>query len=375
MNINRTISIEKKRKELKQKLFHDEKEGSNSNRKGKNGAYLSDSSLEQPFPFYNEPNNARFPELVLLNRFSNKRPIFWFHSVGSVHPYFMLAENTERSFYGIEARGLRTNRTPLHGIQALAAYYIHIIMSVQSAGPYDLGGYSLGGLIAYEVTRQLQELGEIVASITMLDVLDTSVSGATQNISFKSRLLQGVNHTLATNIIQNPHRMKSLLINRNEVDWDMDEKKILKSLSRLAIERGSIDTEEEMQNKILRMAELQASYGYDSYSIIPLIRPDEVECYYFRNKSGILFGELSPFFWVIEDEGNVDDLIYWKLWEKNLPNIHMMNIDSSTHMMMLTEEKAYKPILEFCKYLYSEKGMSSKFLKTFKQKLGRKELA
>ncbi len=33
-------------------------------------------------------------------------------------------------------------------------FYVHIIQAVQPEGPYDQGGYSLDGLIAYEVMRQ-----------------------------------------------------------------------------------------------------------------------------------------------------------------------------------------------------------------------------
>lgn len=359
MNSNLNIDIEKKRQDIKNMLFDGKKVNIDIYQKTQNNQCT----------IQNELNSSRFPELVLLNQVSNNRPVFWFHSVGSVQPYFRLAENVERPFYGIEARGLRTNRAPLYGIQALAAYYIHIITSIQSKGPYDLGGYSLGGLIAYEITRQLQELKERVSSITMLDTLDPGVSEATQDISYKSRLLQGVNHTLAASILQDPERRESLLIHREEIDWTMNEEEIIHCLSQLAISRGVLQTEEEMRTKILKMAELQTAYGYDSYIIKPLFKPEEVECYFFRNKNGILFGTLSPFFWVIEDEKKVDNLVYWKLWEKYLPKIQIMDINSSTHMMMLTEKRAYEPILEFCKQLYSEQGMTIKFLKGFIKKL------
>lgn len=118
------------------------------------------------------------------------------------------------------------------------------------------------------------------------------------------------------------------------------------------------------------MAQLQLSYEYENYSILPLSRPDEVDCYFFRNSSGILFGDLSPFFWILEDEVNVDHLVYWKLWEKHLPKIHVMDLNSSSHMTILTEEKAYKPIIEFCKQLYSEEGITESYLTYFKERLG-----
>lgn len=299
-----------------------------------------------------EPNYQKFPELVLLNQNSNQRPIFWFHSVGSVQPYFELAKTIDRPFFGIEARGLRTDRAPLCGIDALAAYYVHIITSVQNQGRYDLGGYSLGGLIAYEVARQLQELGEAISSLVMIDTLDSSIAACTRNISYKSRLLQGVNHTLASSVIQNPQRKQEILIDRKEINWSMDEEKILQNLVELALARGAPYSKSEMQKRILRMAELQDAYGYERYTIRPLKKPAELKCIFFRNKEGILFGDMSPFFWVEEDEAEVDHLVYWKLWQENLPKMRIIDVDSTTHMTMLNEEKAYKPIFKFCKKFY-----------------------
>ena len=52
----------------------------------------------------------RFPELLRLNSSVQGRPVFWFHSgVGGVNDYAGFAEVSQRPFYGIEARGFRTN--------------------------------------------------------------------------------------------------------------------------------------------------------------------------------------------------------------------------------------------------------------------------
>ena len=55
-------------------------------------------------------------------------------------------------------------------------------------------------MIAYEVTRQLQELGEIVSSIVMLDSGDTSVKTTTE-ASIKSEMLQAVNYALMSTMM------------------------------------------------------------------------------------------------------------------------------------------------------------------------------
>ena len=51
----------------------------------------------------------------------------------------------------------------------MAARYIAEIRRVQPRGPYHLGGYSMGGLIAYEMAQQLRAAGERVGLLALLD--------------------------------------------------------------------------------------------------------------------------------------------------------------------------------------------------------------
>ncbi len=54
-------------------------------------------------------------------------------------------------------------------IQAIATRYVDQIRKVQPQGPYQLGGYCFGGLVAFEVARQLETSGEMVAKVAILD--------------------------------------------------------------------------------------------------------------------------------------------------------------------------------------------------------------
>jgi thioesterase domain-containing protein len=51
----------------------------------------------------------------------------------------------------------------------MAAHYIREIRKYQPTGPYYLGGYSFGGIVAYEMTKQLKAQGEDVAILALLD--------------------------------------------------------------------------------------------------------------------------------------------------------------------------------------------------------------
>ena len=76
---------------------------------------------------------------------------------------------TDRQFYGLQARGLFGEDKPHATLTGAAQDYITEIRQVQPHGPYILGGYSGGGLTAWEIARLLEEAGESVAMLALLD--------------------------------------------------------------------------------------------------------------------------------------------------------------------------------------------------------------
>ncbi|WP_166418521.1 type I polyketide synthase [Cochlodiniinecator piscidefendens] len=75
----------------------------------------------------------------------------------------------DRPFYGLQAKGLYGDDKPHDNIETAAADYIAEMQIVQPHGPYFLGGFSGGGITAYEIARQLREAGEETALLVMLD--------------------------------------------------------------------------------------------------------------------------------------------------------------------------------------------------------------
>ena len=53
--------------------------------------------------------------------------------------------------------------------QSERAHYVAQVQSVQPNGPYLLGGWSLGGIVAFEMAQQLQRQGQTVALLAMLE--------------------------------------------------------------------------------------------------------------------------------------------------------------------------------------------------------------
>jgi acyl transferase domain-containing protein/thioesterase domain-containing protein/acyl carrier protein len=76
---------------------------------------------------------------------------------------------SDRPFYGLQARGLLGDEEPHRTIEAAAADYIAEMRQVQPHGPYHLGGFSGGGITAYEIAHQLRAQDEEVAALVLLD--------------------------------------------------------------------------------------------------------------------------------------------------------------------------------------------------------------
>ncbi|MFM1726530.1 amino acid adenylation domain-containing protein [Rhodococcus sp. PAM 2766] len=110
--------------------------------------------------------------VVALNDPANTTapPLFCVHPVsGLAWCYAGLAESVgARPLYGLQATG--EDRLP-GGIGELAARYVDHVRRIQPHGPYHLLGWSLGGNIAHEMAVRLRDLGEDVASLSILDAM------------------------------------------------------------------------------------------------------------------------------------------------------------------------------------------------------------
>lgn len=117
---------------------------------------------------------SRFTHLVPMHSGEGgpRRPFFLVAGMfGNVLNLRHLAHliGTDRPFYGLQARGLLGDAAPHDDLVEAARDYIAEMRQVQPHGPYLLGGFSGGGITAYEIRRQLEEAGEEVALVVMLD--------------------------------------------------------------------------------------------------------------------------------------------------------------------------------------------------------------
>ena len=108
--------------------------------------------------------------LVELRRGGSGRPFFCVHPVGgNVFCYLDLVHHLspELPFYALQC--VASDRANPPSLEAMAGEYLEAVRQVQPAGPYALGGWSMGGVVAFEMARQLAAAGEEVALLAMID--------------------------------------------------------------------------------------------------------------------------------------------------------------------------------------------------------------
>jgi amino acid adenylation domain-containing protein len=111
--------------------------------------------------------------LVPIRATGSRRPLFFVHpSGGNVLLFSDLARRLgpEQPFYGLQAQGVDGKQPPLDRIEDMAALYVAAIRRQQPEGPYLIGGFSAGGVIAFEVAQQLRRAGQAVDLLAIVDI-------------------------------------------------------------------------------------------------------------------------------------------------------------------------------------------------------------
>jgi amino acid adenylation domain-containing protein len=119
-----------------------------------------------------DASRTEWASLVPIQTQGTKPRFFCVHGAGgNVLLYRELARHlgTDYPFYGLQSQGLDGKTPFLTTIEEMAEQYVHEIRSVQPEGPYSLGGYCLGGTVAYEMAQQLRDAGEEVRLLVLLD--------------------------------------------------------------------------------------------------------------------------------------------------------------------------------------------------------------
>ncbi|MBL1120239.1 hypothetical protein JK364_49310 [Streptomyces sp. 110] len=111
-------------------------------------------------------------DVIPLNVGGGRTPLFCVHpgaGIGSVYSTLLDGLETDQPVYALQARGLTDDRQTPDSVAEMAVDYVKQIRAVQPTGPYQLLGWSFGALAAHAMAVHLQELGESVALLALLD--------------------------------------------------------------------------------------------------------------------------------------------------------------------------------------------------------------
>ncbi|MEV7168496.1 amino acid adenylation domain-containing protein [Streptomyces sp. NPDC093224] len=114
--------------------------------------------------------------LMPLREQGTAAPLFCFHPAsGFAWQYTGLLRHldADRPVYGLQSPGLAGELPEVADVAELAELYLAEIRTVQPAGPYHFLGYSFGGTVAHTLAALLQERGEEVAFLGLLDAYPT----------------------------------------------------------------------------------------------------------------------------------------------------------------------------------------------------------
>lgn len=290
---------------------------------------IHEGSIEHLARLIESPEKS-WSSLVEIQSTGERTPIFFVHPIGGeVFGYGTLARylGTAHPFYGIQARGLDGMEEPFTDMRAMASHYVEIVRSVQPTGPYILGGYSLGAVIAFEMAQQLTESGEEIA---LLAVLDEEAPGSQATGLNPSRLLN-----TAMNF---PYWLADHVFKRSAREVSADVRRHLKRVARNLFSRiGPLHVEAHRENleDMLDVALLPDNHRRVSEALFEALSGYEAQPYkgrvtLFRTRAQPVFRALGPDKgWKELAEGGVDVRV--------VPGNHL-NMYDEPHVQVLARE-------------------------------------
>jgi amino acid adenylation domain-containing protein len=117
---------------------------------------------------------APWSSLVPLKTTGTRPPLFLVHPIGgNVLAYNGLADALppDQPVYALQAAGLDGESSAASSLEEMASHYLRAIRTRQEKGPYYLGGFSAGGIVALEMARQLEQAGDRVALLALFDTI------------------------------------------------------------------------------------------------------------------------------------------------------------------------------------------------------------
>ncbi len=169
--------------------------------------------------------------LVPMRQEGTKPPLFLFHAHGgNVLEYHALVQHLEKDqpVYAFQAKGLDGQMPENPSVEGMAAAFLEELRQFQPQGPYFLGGFCLGGLLALEVAQQLKAAGQEVALVVLIQSMARDAMRFRPSISSLQRLWYRATKRISLEAENLSHGGKTYFFDRCRNTWD-------RSIARTAI--------------------------------------------------------------------------------------------------------------------------------------------
>ena len=162
--------------------------------------------------------------LVPIRPGGSKPPLFLMHAHGGnvleYHPLVNLLE-PDQPVYGFQARGLNGHIVKDSSLEAMASAYLDELRSFQPEGPYFLGGFCLGGLLALEAAQQLTAAGQEVALVIVIQSMHPDASRFKPTTTVFHRWWYRTTKRINLETENLSYRGKGYVVERLRYAWDV----------------------------------------------------------------------------------------------------------------------------------------------------------
>ncbi|HTH83435.1 MAG TPA: amino acid adenylation domain-containing protein [Mucilaginibacter sp.] len=141
-------------------------------------------TIQQLVVAINGASPELYKSLIPIKPEGSKIPLYLVHGIGlNVLNFRCLVLNldADQPVYGLQAINIDELDEPLDTIEKTAAFYNKEILMSNPTGPYAIAGYSIGGVIGYEMVKQLKAAGK---EVKLLAMFDTAVQTPTHQYPF-----------------------------------------------------------------------------------------------------------------------------------------------------------------------------------------------
>ncbi|PQP83339.1 hypothetical protein C0Q44_01055 [Paenibacillus sp. PCH8] len=102
---------------------------------------------------------------------ADETPLFLIPTGGGnlINYYELVSQLEGLNIYGFVPKGYENDEEPLYTVQELAQYYYGVLTQLNPIGPYRLLGWSFGGNVAFELARIIEDAGQQLELLIILD--------------------------------------------------------------------------------------------------------------------------------------------------------------------------------------------------------------